>query len=194
MVRCTATYNDRCLILICEDNSIKTIHLSDVSEPTLRLFHLWLYGQCSREIPDLDVDEIKCELSAKRHKGAGNNEQLFPVQEPLFLGGELLDEADQEEIKEEFEEYSSASDDTSDSEAGSNESNVDPQELMNEVSALAEETREIRQGRQWLVVSEGTSTSPSYEFTLSKNRFSILERFDRASRYFSRPLCFRHPV
>lgn len=135
------------------------MHLSDVSERTLRLFHLWLYGQCSREIPDLDLDEIEYEISAKRHKGAGNNEQLLPAHEQPFLRVGLLNENDQEEtLEEESEEELSLLDDSSDSEAGSTESMVDPQELKNEVSGLVEETEEMKKGQRWLEVSEGKST------------------------------------
>jgi hypothetical protein len=166
VVRPTATCGDNRLTLPCEENNRRTIHLSDVSERTLRLFHLWLYGQCSREIPDLDLDEIEYEISTKRHKGAGNNEQLLPAHERLFLEVGLLNEDDQEETKEELEEgleeeleeELSLLDDSSDSEAGSTESRVDPQELENEVSGLAEETREMKKGQQWLEVSEGKST------------------------------------
>ena len=162
MVRSTATYSDNRLTLPCEENNRQAIHLSDVSERTLRLFHLWLYGQCSREIPDLDLDEIEYELSAKRHKGAINNEQFLPAQEQPFLGVGLLNGDDQEEIKEEleeeFEEELDLLDDSSESEAGSTESRVDPQELKNELSGLDEETREMKKRQQWLEVSEGKST------------------------------------
>lgn len=102
---------------------------------------------------------------------------------------ELLDEDDLEDINEEFE-----ADDSSDSEVGSTELGEDLQELMNEVSSLAMETTEPKKGQQWLVVSEGKSTSPSHDFTLSKSRFSILEGCAREPRYFSRPLCFRYQV
>ena len=194
MVRPTATYSDKRLTLLCEENNRQTIHLPDVSERTLRLFHLWLYGQCSREIPDLDLDEIEFEIPAKRHKGVENNEQPSPAQKQLFLEGELLDEDDLEEVKDEFEENSSLLDDSSDSEADSTESRVDPQELVKEVSGLAEETRDIKKRQQWLAFSEGKSSSMSHDFMLSKSRLSIFEGCARECRCFPRPLCFRYQV
>ena len=115
----------------------------------------------------MDLDEIEFEIPAKRHKRAETNEQPSQAQEQLFLEGELSDEDDLEETKEEFYQESSLLDDSSDSEAGSTESREDPQELMKEVSGLAEETKELRKGQQWLIVLEGKSTSPNHDFTLS---------------------------